>query len=208
MDGQLISQVADDLHRELQQVEKCIEVIRRDSFREVLMFLAKAKGRIFVTGVGTSGSVARRTAHLLTCCGVPALFIHPTDAIHGGSGVILSGDVIVAYSKGGKSSEINNFLKVAVERGAAIIGLTEDCNSEFGQICDYMLEYTIDPESEPFGMIATTSSLFVSVLSDALCIGLLRLRGYTKDQFATTHPGGKVGEIIKRADGGTEVDAT
>lgn len=151
------------------------------------------KGHIIVSGSGTSHAVALRFAHLLSCCGTPAFFLHPGDSQHGASGALRAEDVLVALSKGGETTEVNFLARVAKERGALVIGITEKPASTLAKMSDIALEIKAPDGVDPYGMIATGSSLFNSAFCDALCIVLLNLRGYSVEQFGKTHPGGAVG---------------
>jgi arabinose-5-phosphate isomerase len=170
------------------------------SFIEAVEIMLNCQGHVLVAGAGTSHAVGARMAHLLSCCGTPALFIHPGDSQHGLAGAVTSRDVLIAISKGGTTTEVNQLARIARERGAQLIGLTENPQSPLAGYCDVVLCVKAPADSDPYGMIATGSSLFNAALGDALCEVLLKLRGYTKDQFGQTHPGGAVG--IKLADAG------
>ena len=155
--------------------------------------MLECQGHVIVAGAGTSHAVALRFAHLLSCCGTPALFLHPGDSQHGASGAIRPEDVLVALSKGGETVEVNFLAKTAKERGATVIGLTEKPASTLARLSDITLEIRAPEGVDPYGMIATGSSLFNAAFCDALCVVLLKLRGYSRDQFGQTHPGGAVG---------------
>ncbi len=155
------------------------------------------QGHVLVTGSGTSHAVAARMAHLLSCCGTPALCIDAGDSQHGLSGAVTGNDVLVAISKGGETTEINYLANLAKKRGATLIGLTEKPESTLARMSDVVLCAKAPADSDPYGMIATGSSLFNAALSDALCVTLLTLRGYTQEQFGETHPGGAVGHKVR-----------
>jgi D-arabinose 5-phosphate isomerase GutQ len=166
------------------------------------------KGHIIVTGAGTSHAVALRFAHLLSCCGTPALFLHPGDSQHGLAGAVRAEDVLVALSKGGETTEVNFLAQAAKDRGALVICITERPSSTLAAMSDIALLIKAPDDVDPYGMIATGSSLFNSAFCDALCVVLLRLRGYSKDEFGETHPGGEVGkklldEVKEQTGGGT-----
>jgi len=156
--------------------------------------IINCKGHVLTAGAGTSWTVAERFAHLLACCGTPALFINAANAIHGGSGSITEKDVVYVISKGGQSAELNNFVRIAKERGAKIIAHTEKPDSELGRLSDAVYHVVAPEDVDPYGMIATGSSL----VNAAACELLLELRGYTKEQFGQTHPGGAVGEKLRK----------
>jgi D-arabinose 5-phosphate isomerase GutQ len=167
------------------------------SFVKAVRLMFDCKGHVLVSGSGTSHSVARRLAHLLSVCGTPALLLDAGDSQHGLSGAITANDVIVAISKGGTTTEIVFLAKVAKDRGAKVIAITEKTESELGKLADVTMSAVAPPEVDPYGMIATGSSLFYCALGDALCVVLLNLRGYSLEQFGETHPGGAVGKKLK-----------
>jgi arabinose-5-phosphate isomerase len=167
------------------------------NFVNAVHLLINCPGHVLVAGSGTSHSVAERLAHLLSCCGTPALFIHPGDTQHGLSGAVTGHDVLIAISKGGETAEVNHLAQVAKARGARLIALTEKPASTLGKQADVVLCIQAPPDVDPYGMIATGSSLVNAALGDALCVVLLRLREYSPEQFSETHPGGAVGLKIK-----------
>jgi D-arabinose 5-phosphate isomerase GutQ len=150
-----------------------------ESFAKAAMMMLNCKGHVLVSGSGTSHSVARRLAHLLSVCGTPSLLIDAGDSQHGLSGAVTANDVVITLSKGGSSS------------------ITEKPESELGKLSDVVLKVVAPSEGDPFGMIATGSSLINAAYGDALCVVLLKLRGYTLEQFGATHPGGAVGKKLE-----------
>ncbi len=183
------------IQQESQAVAGLVEQIGTDFVRAVEMLLA-CEGHVLVAGSGTSHAVGARLAHLLSCCGTPALFIHPGDSQHGLSGAVTARDVLIALSKGGETAEVNFLVSIARRRGAKVIAITERPDSTLGQQSDVVLCVRSPAEADPYGMIATGSSLVNCAFGDALCVVLLHLRGYTRDQFGETHPGGAVGKRI------------
>jgi arabinose-5-phosphate isomerase len=183
------------IERESRAVAGLVEQIGPDFIRAVEMLLA-CEGHVLVAGSGTSHAVGARLAHLLSCCGTPALFIHPGDSQHGLSGAVTARDVLIALSKGGETAEVNFLASIAKRRGAKVIAITERPESTLGQQSDVVLCVRAPAEVDPYGMIATGSSLVNCAFGDALCVTLLHLRGYTRDQFGETHPGGAVGKRI------------
>jgi arabinose-5-phosphate isomerase len=137
--------------------------------------------------------MAQRLAHLLSCSGTPALFISASDGLHGGSGSITPKDVLYVISKGGHSVEINQFVQIARSRGAKIIAQTENLDSPLAALSDVVFLVQTMGEVDPYGMVATGSSLVNGAAGDVLCVLLLELRGYTREAFGQTHPGGAVG---------------
>lgn len=170
-----------------------------DTFAQAVRLLLDCQGHVIVSGSGTSHAVALRFAHLLSCCGTPALFLHPGDSQHGAAGAVRRGDVWIGLSKGGETSEVCYLAGIARKRGASVIAITEKPASTLGRSADVVLEIHAPEDVDPYGMIATGSSLFSSAFCDAICVALLELRGYTRESFGETHPGGAVGHRIREA---------
>jgi arabinose-5-phosphate isomerase len=160
--------------------------------------LLSTKGHVLVGGAGTSNTVAQRFAHLLSCSGQPAIFLHPADSLHGSSGAVTANDTVILISKGGKTAEVNRFATIAKSRGAKLIAFTESPEPELARLADAVVQVRIPADSDPFGMVATSSSLANAAVADAICETILAERGYTREAFASTHPGGAVGEKIER----------
>lgn len=187
------------IERESASITGLIEQIG-PSFVEVTQTLLSCKGHVLVAGAGTSNPIAARLAHLLSCCGTPALFIHPGDSQHGLSGAVTAQDVLIAISKGGETVEVNYLARIAKQRGATIVAFTEKPESTLGKLSDKVLQIHANPDVDPYSMIATGSSLTVAAMGDALCVVLLNMRGYSVEQFGQTHPGGAVGNMLKEQD--------
>jgi D-arabinose 5-phosphate isomerase GutQ len=183
------------VEREAQAVEALVDQFDASLERLVALIL-NCKGHVLVTGAGTSRAVAERFAHLLSCCGTPGLFVSAADSLHGGAGAITANDVVFIISKGGHSAEINQFAELAKTRGALVIAQTENPESPLAQISDAVYKVKAIGDVDPYGMIATGSSLVNAAACDVLCVLLLERRGYTKEEFGVTHPGGAVGKKL------------
>ena len=171
-----------------------------DTFEAAVRTLHDCQGKVLVSGSGTSHAVALRFAHLLSCVGTPALFLHPGDSQHGASGAVGANDVWIGLSKGGETTEVIFLAGIARKRGATVVAITEKPASTLGRLADVVLHITAPDGIDPYGMIATGSSLFTSAFCDAICVALLELRGYTAEDFGETHPGGAVGQRIREED--------
>lgn len=169
-----------------------------ERFVEVARKLLDCQGHVLVAGSGTSHAVGARLAHLLSCSGTPALFIHPSDSQHGAAGAVTTHDVLIAISKGGETAEVNHLAHVARKRGASVIAVTENPVSTLAALSDLVLQIQAPADVDPYGLIATGSSLVNAALGDALCVVLLHLRQYSREAFAETHPGGAVGRKLAR----------
>jgi D-arabinose 5-phosphate isomerase GutQ len=166
--------------------------------------IAGCRGRVVTSGAGTSGAAARKIAHSLSCVERPAFFLEPADAVHGGLGAVQSDDVAVLVSKGGGTAEIIRMLPALESKNVLVIGVTENADSEVGRRSDILLRVKVEGEADDFDMLATTSTMAVVAVFDAICIALVTFTGYTREQFAVIHPGGAVGERLTRGkrDGG------
>jgi arabinose-5-phosphate isomerase len=172
-----------------------------DSLAVIVSLLLNCRGHVLVTGAGTSRAIAQRLAHLLSCSGTPSLFISASDGLHGGSGAVTPDDVVFLISKGGHSGEINQFAEIARGRGAKLIAQTESAESPLAEMCDAVFKVKAVGEVDPYGMVATGSSLVNGAAGDVLCVLLLEQRGYTKEAFGQTHPGGDVGKKLVEEQG-------
>lgn len=171
----------------------------------VVNLLLACEGHVLVTGAGTSHAVAQRLAHLLSCSGTPALPINAADALHGGSGAVTDRDLIYAISKGGHSAVVNGFVEIARSRGATIVAQTESLDSPLAAMSDAVLLVPAIEGIDPYGMVATGSSLVAAAVGNVLCALLLEARGYTREAFGETHPSGAVGRKIAQETEGDQV---
>ena len=178
------------------EIERLKESINKNAVADAVKTIAGCKGRIIVSGAGTSGAAAKKIAHSLSCIECPAFFLSPADAVHGALGSVQQGDVVILISKGGGTAEIVNMLPSIKKKQAVIIGVTEKPESYLGQSSDICLKVKINREADEFNMLATTSTMAVIAVFDAVCIALMEYTSYTREQFLVIHPGGAVGEKL------------
>jgi len=195
--GARLERMRATLRREASAIEELAAGLDESAAAAVDMLL-ETRGHVLVGGAGTSNAIAWRFAHLLSCCGVPALFLDPAEAVHGGSGAVRSEDTVVLVSRDGQSSEVNAYAAIARQRGAKVMAVTAAPESELGRLADAVIRVRVPPGSDPFDMIATSSSLACGAVADAICETVLVERNYPRDAFAATHPAGGVGERIRR----------
>lgn len=196
MDNKILESVWDTLTLESQALLELRDNYDENSLEQVLRAFINCTGKILIAGCGTSAMAARKIAHTLCCVGCPALFLTPSDAVHGGMGVASEGDIVVLLSKGGVTKEINDLIMPGKERGATIIGVCENENSQLAIESDIFFKVKISKEADDFNMLATSSTLSVISIFDAIAIAITRVRGFTKDEFAIIHPHGAVGERL------------
>ena len=165
-----------------------------EAFVAAAQLTLDCSGKVFTVGSGTSGMVARRMAHLLSVCGRASVFLHPMDALHGSSGALAAGDVIIAISKGGESAEINDLCVLARTRGVSVIALTAKRQSALAEMADVTVTLTTSDDADPGGIVAMGSTLVTAVWGDALGYVLMHYNGYSWDQVLGSHPAGAVGQ--------------
>jgi arabinose-5-phosphate isomerase len=156
-----------------------------------------AKGRVIVTGLGKSGHIARKIAATMASTGTPAFFVHAAEASHGDLGMITADDVILALSWSGEQPEMKNLVNYAGRFRIPLIAVTAHPESSLGQAATIVLDLPNAREACPHNLAPTTSTLMQAALGDALAIALPEGRGFTALEFASFHPGGKLGAMLK-----------
>ncbi len=167
-----------------------------DSFDKAVETILNAKGRIILTGIGKSGLIAQKIAATLTSTGTPAIFLHAAEAVHGELGSILPDDIVVALSYSGETAEIKNLLEFIKRNGNILISLTGNEKSTLAKYSDIVIPVKIEKEACPIGLVPTTSTTATLAMGDAIAVALMERKGFTKDDFAYFHPGGKIGKKI------------
>ena len=149
-----------------------------------------------MAGCGTSAMAAKKAVHSLNCIECPAVFLTPSDAVHGGLGVLQKDDILFLVSKGGGTGELVQLIPACRAKGAVLVGVTENEDSRIAKEADICLKIKVDREPCRFNMLATASTMAVVSVFDAVCIALMQYTDYTKEQFAVIHPKGAVGERL------------
>lgn len=167
-----------------------------DHFVRAVSFIYAAKGRVIVTGIGKSAIIASKIVATLNSTGTPAIFMHAADAIHGDLGIIQPDDVVICISKSGNTPEIKVLVPLIKNLGNSIVAIVSNADSYLGQRADYLLRATVEREACPNNLAPTSSTTAQLVLGDALAICLLKLRGFSPQDFAKVHPGGALGKKL------------
>ncbi len=177
-------------------------------FERAVELLYRCAGRIVVSGMGKSGLIARKIAATLTSTGSPALFLHPAEALHGDLGMVVRGDVVVALSASGETSEVLQLLAAVKRLGVPLITMTCDelhsvsqeprSASTLVQAADVALDCSVAHEACSLGLAPTASTTTMLALGDALAVALSQRRGFKEEDFASLHPGGKLGKRFLR----------
>lgn len=154
------------------------------------------KGRVIVTGMGKSGHVGGKIAATLASTGTPAFFVHPGEASHGDLGMITRGDVVIALSNSGETPEVLTLLPLLKRLGIPLIALTGKPGSTLAKTADVHLDVSVPKEACPHNLAPTASTTATLAMGDALAVALLEARGFTREDFAFTHPGGALGKRL------------
>ena len=195
-DKEIISEVNRCISMEADAIGKLTEVLDEKAVLETAKALQNCKGKVILSGCGTSAMAAKKIAHSLCCIEIPALFLSPADAVHGGLGVLQEDDILILISKGGNTQELVNLIPACRTKKAKLIGVSENPDSKIAQAADIYMKVKAEREPCRFNMLATSSTLAVISTFDAICIALMQMTGYTREQFAVIHPGGAVGERL------------
>jgi arabinose-5-phosphate isomerase len=154
------------------------------------------KGRVVVSGLGKTGHIARKIASTLASTGTPAFFVHAAEAGHGDLGMVTRADVFLALSNSGESSELLSIVPVIKRQGATLIAMTGNPASALAAQADVHLYAGVEMEACPLNLAPTASTTAALALGDALAVALMRARGFTRDEFALSHPGGALGRKL------------
>ncbi len=172
-----------------------------ESFARAVELLYKCRGRVIVTGVGKSGIIARKIVATFNSTGTPAMFLHPSDAVHGDLGMVRSDDVVMCLSKSGDTPELQHLVPMFKRLGVPIVSLVGKMQSTLAKESTVALNATVREEACPHDLAPTSSTTTTMVLGDALAIALLQEREFSKEDFALYHPGGILGRrLLLRVD--------
>lgn len=167
-----------------------------EHFAQACHHLLHCEGRIVVLGMGKSGHIGGKIAATLASTGSPAFFVHPGEASHGDLGMITAKDVVLALSNSGETEEILTILPLIKRLGVPLIALTGNPQSTLARQADVHLNVSVVQEACPLGLAPTASTTATLVMGDALAVALLEARGFTADDFARSHPGGRLGRRL------------
>jgi len=184
------------LRLESEAIAQTATRLKGEEINRVVELLAGCKGKIVVIGVGKSGIIAQKIAATMTSTGSGAIYLHPSDALHGGIGIINADDVVVILSNSGETDEILEMLPYLKRRGVPIIALVGSANSTLARRADAVIDGSVDQEACPLNLAPTTSTTVALALGDALAMTLMQVKGLTTDDFAVNHPAGQLGKRL------------
>jgi arabinose-5-phosphate isomerase len=168
------------------------------TFERAVEALLGCKARVVVTGMGKSGLIGRKIAATFSSTGTPALFLHPAEALHGDLGMLAPGDVVVAVSYGGETAEIVALLGTIKRLALPLVTLTGNVRATLAAASDVVLDTSVREEACSLNLAPTASTAAAMAMGDALAIALLERRGFSHDDFAALHPGGRLGKKLLR----------
>lgn len=185
----------DTIDVEIQALEQLKEGID-DSFVKVIDLLSKCKGRIVITGIGKSAIIAQKIVATLNSTGTPSLFMHAADAIHGDLGMVQKQDILIVISNSGESPEIKVLVPILKHSGNIVIALTGSRSAFLSKNADHVVLAQANKEACPNNLAPTASTTAQLAIGDAIAICLLKIKGFTPEDFAKVHPGGSIGKKI------------
>lgn len=180
---------------EARAVEGLVENIGTD-FVKAVNVIYQAKGRVVLSGMGKSGLIARKIVATLNSTGTAAIYLHPTDALHGDLGMVRKEDVVILISKSGETEEVMNLLPMLKRLNVTLIAMAGNKKSKLARESDIFLSIEVKEEACPHDLAPTASTTATLALGDALSVSLLKMRGFTAEDFALLHPGGSLGKRL------------
>jgi arabinose-5-phosphate isomerase len=165
-------------------------------FVQAVDTILNCRGRVVVSGIGKSGHIARKIASTLASTGTPAFFVHPAEASHGDLGMVARDDVFIALSNSGESEELLAIIPLLKRQGAKLVAMTGNPQSTLAREADIHLYAGAEKEACPLNLAPTASTTAALALGDALAVALMQAKGFTRDEFAASHPGGTLGRKL------------
>jgi len=192
--NELLEVAREVLQKESEAIKQlCKE--KKDIVKAAELILA-TEGQVITSGMGKSGFIARKMAATLSSVGVPATYLHPSEALHGDVGVITSKDTLILYSKSGRTSEVVQVLQLARRLGVGVVGITAEPLSPLAQNSDVFINIRVKEEAPPLFVAPTVSTTAMLAVSDAIAMVTVKERNFTKRDFAKLHPGGALGKMM------------
>jgi arabinose-5-phosphate isomerase len=188
------TQVVELLRIESEAIAQTAARLQPAEIEQAIELLFACKGKVVLVGVGKSGVIAQKIAATMTSTGTAALYLHPSDALHGGLGIVTADDVVIALSNSGETDEVIAMLPFLRQRGAHIIAVVGNLNSTLARRATVALDASVDQEACPLNLAPTTSTTVALAIGDALAMTLMQAKGWTMEEFAQNHPAGQLGK--------------
>lgn len=180
---------------EMEAIRQLVETLDGD-FDSACEAILKCKGRVIVSGMGKSGHIGNKIAATLASTGTPAFFVHPSEALHGDLGMITSHDIVISISNSGTTDELVTLCSVVKRQGTQLIAMTGKPDSLLSGLADFHLDVHVDKEACPHDLAPTSSTTATLVMGDALAVALLKAREFSPEDFARSHPAGRLGKRL------------
>ena len=188
--------VSEFLLIEAAAIVRTAEILEHQAVERAVEILLECQTKVIITGVGKSGVIAQKIAQTMTSTGTIAVFVHPSDALHGGLGVIASGDVVIALSNSGETDELLLIVPLMKERGVSIISIVGNADSSLARQSAVVLDASVDKEACPLNLAPTCSTTVALAVGDALAMTLMEAKNWTAEDFAANHPAGRLGKRL------------
>ncbi|MFN2491932.1 MAG: SIS domain-containing protein [Pyrinomonadaceae bacterium] len=195
-DKDCFAEVQSYLRLESEAIAKTAGRLKQPEIGRVVDLLAGCKGKIVILGIGKSGIIAQKIAATMTSTGSAAVYLHPSDALHGGIGIINADDVVMILSNSGETDEIIEMLPYLKRRQVPIVALVGNLKSTLARRANAVIDGSVDQEACPLNLAPTTSTTVALALGDALAMTLMQVKGLTPDDFAINHPAGQLGKRL------------
>jgi len=190
------SKVVDLLRLEASAVERAAAQLDRNSVERAVELLLACNTKVVIIGVGKSGVIAQKIAQTMTSTGTAAIYVHPSDALHGSLGMIGEGDVVIALSNSGETEEILAIMPTIVSRKVPVISIVGNISSTLAKRSDVVLDASVDREACPHNLAPTTSTTVALSIGDAVSMVLMEAKGHSPEDFAANHPAGRLGKRL------------
>jgi len=191
-----LSDVQDLLRLESNAIAQTATRLDAAQVERVVDLIAACKGKVVILGVGKSGIIGQKIAATMTSTGTAALYLHPSDALHGGLGIVQPEDIVIVLSNSGETDEIVGMLPHLKNRQVAIVAIVGNLNSTLAHRADAVLDASVDQEACPLNLAPTTSTTVALAIGDALAMTVMKVKGLTTDDFAVNHPAGRLGKRL------------
>src|SRR5688572_629215 len=194
--GRVHAKVVELLRLEAAAIDRAASFLNAEQVERAVEMIAQCSGKVIVTGTGKSGVIAQKIAQTLTSTGTVAIFVHPSDAIHGSLGLVSAGDVVIALSNSGETDELLAMIPTLKARDVKVISIVGNTSSTLARQSTVVLEASIDREVCPLNLAPTTSTTVALAIGDAIAMTLMEERGITESDFAVNHPAGRLGKRL------------
>jgi arabinose-5-phosphate isomerase len=191
-----LSEVQNLLRIESDAIAQTATRLDAASVERAIDLLANCEGKVVILGVGKSGIIGQKIAATMTSAGTAAFYLHPSDALHGGLGIVQTKDIVIVLSNSGETDEIIAMLPYLKNREVAIVAIVGNLNSTLARRADVALDASVDKEACPLNLAPTTSTTVALAIGDALAMTVMKVKGLTSDDFAVNHPAGRLGKRL------------